>query len=325
MSGTINHLYVIESDSYVPYKNQALEEYLLDYVDNDSLILYLWQNKNTIVIGKNQNAFNECKVELLEADNGYLARRLSGGGAVYHDLGNINFTFLSTKNNYDVEKQTNTILSGINSLGFKAYKNGRNDLLIDDKKFSGHAYYSRKQQCYHHGTIMYDVNQETLWKYLTVNILKIKDKAINSSKSRVINLKQLNEDITIEDVKKALINAFKETYGLDIEYLTLDDLDQNEINRLTEFYASSDWKYGKIKEYEYVIEDKFDFGLVRIEYDLKDNIITDLTIYTDSLYTDSIEELIDILKGQNINDLNNLQSDDIQKQIIDFIWRKSNV
>ena len=325
MSGMINHLYVIESNTYIPYKNQALEEYLLDYVDKDSLILYLWQNQNTIVIGKNQNPFNECKVDQLESDNGYLARRLSGGGAVYHDLGNINFTFLSTKDNYDVEKQTDVILKAMKSLGLNAYKNGRNDLLIDDKKFSGHAYYTKGRKCYHHGTIMYDVDQGSLWKYLTVNILKIKDKAINSVKSRVINLRQLNNDITVDDIKESLKNSFKETYGLDIEYLSIDDLDQSEMERLTDFYASDDWRYGKIKEYKYSIEDKFDFGLVKIEYDLDDNIISDITIYTDSLYTDSIEKLIDILKGKNIYNLDNIELDDIQKEIVEFIRRKQNV
>ncbi|MBO4358960.1 MAG: lipoate--protein ligase, partial [Erysipelotrichaceae bacterium] len=138
---------MIDTSCKVPYRNQALEEYLLDQVDSKSLILYLWQNQRTVVIGKNQDAFNECNIERLENDGGYLARRLSGGGAVYHDLGNLNFTFLSHKVNYDVDRQDKVILDAMNRLGFDAEKNGRNDLLIDGRKFSGHAYYSRGDRC----------------------------------------------------------------------------------------------------------------------------------------------------------------------------------
>ena len=319
MNGKINQLYVIDSKTNIPFYNQALEEFLLEYVNQESLILYLWQNQNTIVIGKNQNAFNECDVTKLENDHGYLARRLSGGGAVYHDLGNLNFTFLSHSNNYDINIQTDIIIDAINKLGLKAYKNGRNDLLIDDKKFSGHAYYSRKDKCYHHGTIMFDVDQDKLNKYLTVSMLKLKDKAISSVKSRVINLKELNNDLTIDNIKNSLINSFENNYNLKHHLLDINDLDNNRIKQLEEKYASNDWRYGKQKKFNNSIERKFDFGIVKVEYNLKDSIIDDLVIYSDSLNTKSIEDLIDILIKKDINRINDYKYDDIQKQIVNFI------
>mgnify|MGYP004479750105 CR=1 FL=1 len=136
----VTKLTYIESNQVNPYKNLAVEEYLLLHCEDKECILYLWQNQNTVVIGRNQNAWKECKVTKLEEENGHLARRLSGGGAVYHDLGNLNFTFLVNKDEYSLEKQLQVIINAMGRLGLKAEKSGRNDILIDGKKFSGNAF-----------------------------------------------------------------------------------------------------------------------------------------------------------------------------------------
>ena len=125
----VTKLTYIESDQVNPYKNLAVEEYLLLHCEDKECILYLWQNQNTVVIGRNQNAWKECKVTKLEEENGHLARRLSGGGAVYHDLGNLNFTFLVNKDEYSLEKQLQVIINAMGRLGLKAEKSGRNDIL----------------------------------------------------------------------------------------------------------------------------------------------------------------------------------------------------
>ena len=133
----IEKLYTIESGSLNPYLNMGLEEYLKYHTGREECILYLWQNERTVVIGRNQNAWKECQTEELEGDGGYLARRLSGGGAVFHDLGNLNFTFLVRKENFNVEKQTEVILRAVNSLGIHAEKSGRNDITVDGCKLFG--------------------------------------------------------------------------------------------------------------------------------------------------------------------------------------------
>ncbi len=158
----LRNLYVLDNRNTDPRHNLALEEYLLHQVKPGQCILYLWQNQRTVVIGRNQHAANECRVQALEADGGQLVRRLSGGGAVYHDLGNLNFTFLTARRDYDVEKQTETILQAVRALGIPAEKNGRNDLTVQGGKFSGHAYYRSGEQCYHHGTLMVSVPRGSL-------------------------------------------------------------------------------------------------------------------------------------------------------------------
>ena len=178
----IEKITYIESNQFSPYRNLAVEEYLLLHCEDKECILYLWQNQNTVVIGRNQNAWKECRTTKLEEEGGHLARRLSGGGAVYHDLGNINFTFLISKEEYDLDRQLQVIIGAMEILGLKAEKSGRNDILIDGKKFSGNAFYEQEKHCYHHGTIMVGVNMETLSRYLTVSKDKLKSKGVDSVK-----------------------------------------------------------------------------------------------------------------------------------------------
>ena len=225
----VTKLTYIESNQVNPYKNLAVEEYLLLHCEDKECILYLWQNQNTVVIGRNQNAWKECKVTKLEEENGHLARRLSGGGAVYHDLGNLNFTFLVNKDEYSLEKQLQVIINAMGRLGLKAEKSGRNDILIDGKKFSGNAFYEQEKHCYHHGTIMVDVNMETLSRYLTVSKDKLKSKGVDSVKSRVTNLKEYLPELTLEELKKALRESFEEVYGLKAEEKKMEDLDAAKI------------------------------------------------------------------------------------------------
>lgn len=313
----INKLYVYKSDSYFPYHNQAIEEYLLNIVDKDSVILYLWQNNNTVFIGKNQNSFNECDFIQLEKDGGYLARRISGGGAVYHDLGNLNFTFISSNENYDLDRQDQVIINALKALDIEAYKSGRNDLLIDGKKFSGHAYYRGKENSFHHGTLMLEVDQEKMQKYLNVSLLKLNSKNVSSVKSRVINLIYLDESLTVEKIVRALYTSFSKEFKHDFVILDESDFDEELLSSLEEKYSSHDWKHLNEKSYPNNVEKRFDWGTVRIEYDLDYGIIKDFVIYTDALNTLDIEVIPNKIIGKSINEL--VYTNEIEKDVIELL------
>ncbi len=294
----INKLTFIKTSSKDPVYNLALEEYLLYKVQENEVILYLWQNEKTVVIGRNQNAYRECNVEALLEDGGHLVRRLSGGGAVYHDLGNLNFTFLTTRENYDVVKQTDVILKAVQSLNIDAQKNGRNDLTINGRKFSGHAYYRTGNQCYHHGTLMVDVDTAALNRYLQVNKLKLQAKAVASVTSRVVNLKDLNSELTIEGLKEALLQAFREVYELPAQELSVDERAKQQIEEGVGKFADDAWIYGKNNQrLPRYVQKRFDWGLLQIEYSLKKGSIDEIYLYSDGLAADYLSEAGQLIKN----------------------------
>ena len=187
----IKNLQFYVSHTVNPHLNLAIEKILFDAVDDETVILYLWQNQNTVVIGKNQNAFSECRTELLRQEGGTLARRLSGGGAVFHDLGNLNFTFICSTDNLDVAKNMEVIRRACLLSGITAELSGRNDILASGKKFSGNAFYNSKGRSYHHGTLLINADMEKLDRYLTPPKAKLETKGIKSVRTRVINLSEL--------------------------------------------------------------------------------------------------------------------------------------
>lgn len=313
-------LYYIETDSFDPYHNIALEEYLLDTLPVNSMALYLWQNEKTVVIGKNQSSYNEVNIEKLEADGGHLARRLSGGGAVYHDKGNLNFTFITSEKEFDLVRQNKVILGALKRCGINAEVNGRNDLTVEGRKFSGHAYYHTNKNSYHHGTLMVDVNQNSLADYLNVNRKKLESKRVESVRSRVVNLKQLNPELTVDKLKRELINSYSDVYDSDIMVIEESELNPEEIRRRAERFASAEWKYDKNEHYDHCLEKRFSWGMVRVEYSLKDEVINKIVIHTDSLNADSLISLPGKLKGRRIeNGLTELSDNEEEKDVIDLL------
>lgn len=178
--------------------------------------MYLWQNERTVVIGKNQNSFKECQVDRLMAEGGHLARRLSGGGAVFHDLGNLNFTFCVRRDDYDVRRQLGVLIRALGKLGITARLSGRNDVTVDGRKVSGNAFYRNGDFCYHHGTILVDADMEMMGRYLNVSAQKLRSNGVSSVRSRVINLTDCvspGKTVTVEMVRRAMLEAFAEIYG----------------------------------------------------------------------------------------------------------------
>lgn len=282
---------------YNPYDNLALEEYFLETVDDKSCILYLWQNQNTVVIGRNQNAWKECRVEELESEDGRLARRLSGGGAVFHDLGNLNFTFLASRENYDLQKQLSVIEKAAKSLEIEAKATGRNDIEVDGRKISGNAFYDNGKNRYHHGTILVDVDMGKLSKYLQVSDDKLKSKGVSSVKSRVANLKEFCPDLTIQEMKKHLIKAFGQVYGLPPQEILGVHIDTAHVKALSERYQSWEWKYGRKIPFEYEISKRFDWGDIDIRLHIESGKVSDVEVFSDAMDSAAVAAIPGALKG----------------------------
>lgn len=288
--------YIITSDTN-PYKNLALEEVLLHKVGNEECILYLWQNERTVVIGRNQNPWKECRLSELETAGGRLARRLSGGGAVFHDLGNLNFTFLAAKDNYDVDKQLEVIMKAVNRLGILAVKSGRNDITVENRKFSGNAFYSDGKHCYHHGTILVNVDMTKLSQYLNVSKDKLVSKGVDSVKSRVTNLREYAADLTIDKMKERLISAFGEVYGLIPTPFKLPEDGLLRLQQLEEKYSSWDWNFGRKLEFSDSFGSRFFWGDIEIKLIVEGGSIKECMVYSDALETELFEQLSAYLTG----------------------------
>ncbi len=321
----INKARYIISDQFNPYYNLSLEEYLLENVDDETCILYLWQNQNTVVIGRNQNGWKECNLKELEKNGGHLARRLSGGGAVFHDLGNLNFTFLINQKDYDVDRQLEVILQAVNNLGIKAEKSGRNDITVEGKKISGNAFYAKGSRAYHHGTILIDVNMDCLSGYLNVSQDKLQSKGVESVRSRVTNLKEYCAEVSVELVKEKLIEAFGTVYGCKPEKLSNNVIDKNKIDEIYHKYSSWDWIYGRKIEFEFQIAKRFPWGHIDIQLKVDNGKVVESAVYSDAMDSEFISQLPEMFNNCRFSSealtesLKRLKDDGMGREVIEDI------
>lgn len=271
---------VLSVESSDPYLNLGREELLLNTAKEGEVTLYLWQNAHTVVIGKNQNPWRECDVALFESENGKLARRSSGGGAVYHDMGNLNFTFIAPRELYDVNRQLSVILAAVRSFGIDAVFSGRNDLLANGKKFSGNAFQHTKSSALHHGTLLLHSDMQTVARYLSVSKEKMQSKGIASVASRVCNLRDFNEGVGVESMKRALAEAFAQEYG---ESREIADFSASELSPLRQKYASWDWRYGESPKFDIELENRFPWGEVQLALELNAARVVGAKAYSDAM------------------------------------------
>ena len=306
----IKNLYIFEGESFDPYYNLAVEEALLSATHN-ACILYLWQNQNAVVIGQNQNAWKECRTALLTEEGGRLARRKSGGGAVFHDLGNLNFTFLMPSEDYDLDKQFSVIEQACVLLGLPVERSGRNDLLAGGRKFSGNAFYRGKEASFHHGTILVDANMEKLGRYLSPSKAKLQAKGVESVRSRVGNLKEIAPNLTVSALKQALVQAFSAVYGLAVETLPASLLDAVEVETLRQRNGTWEWNYGKKLPFALSVEGRFDWGGVEIGLDVESGTIKAAKVYSDAMDETLPQQLETALVGRKLaqSDLQHLPAD----------------
>ena len=322
-------LQFIVSNQTNPYWNIAVENYLLSLPETEVVTLYLWKNRRTVVIGQNQNPFSECNVEALEADGGYLMRRRTGGGAVYHDDGNINFSFVVPKALYDQTRQFRVIQRAVESFGLKTVLSGRNDILVSSefgvrslevsdasnnselrtpnselRKFSGNVFSKGRYQDLHHGTILIKGNMEDLQRYLKPKPAKLQKHGVASVRSRVVNLSELNPEITSDSIVPHLRSAFIEEYAGDKSFnfqfpiFNFDELiARPEVRALYEEFASPEWKYGKWKSFTAQRSAQFDWGGVELSLTVENDVITDVQLASDALDLAALDEARLLLSG----------------------------
>lgn len=263
-----------------PYFNVATE-YQLFLESADEPQLFLWQNSRAVVFGRNQNVSAECDMDFLKRNDIKPVRRFSGGGAVFQDLGNVNFTFLSAEAAAEPDRYLKVIKNAISTLGIECDFSSRNDLLTDGKKFSGHAYYADLGKYMYHGTIMVHVDLALLSGALHPSYLKLHSKGIDSVKSRVINLSQINQEITTEGIVAACAEAFRQEYSISGKPAHINS--RNMKPEVLERLRSELWIYGQSPDYQIEIEKKLSFGNVTIHSDVTDGRITRIKIFTDGL------------------------------------------
>lgn len=277
----INQLKIFQSDSYDPYYNLAVEKHLFDIVEKGCVILYLWQNDNTIVIGANQNPWAECNHELAKSENVKIARRISGGGAVYHDLGNLNFTFISHTEDYNLGKNLEVIKKAVELAGISSEISGRNDILYEGKKFSGNAFYNSNSKSYHHGTLLINTDFDKMKRYLTPSKTKLEAKGVKSVSSRVINLTEINNKLTISKMKEHFISAAELIFNLKSTEISYTD--EKEILAISSKYSGWDYIYKKTAPFDIFLSSRFDFGEITLNLSVKNAIIEGAEVFTDSM------------------------------------------
>ncbi len=293
----------IRSKTNNPAFNIATEEYLLKNKSEDCFYLYI--NRPSIIVGKHQNSLAEINVEYVKQNKIDVIRRLSGGGAVFHDPGNLNFTFIK-KGKLDstdgFRKYTQPILDVLNELGVEAKFEGRNDLTINGKKFSGNAKHYYQNKILQHGTLLFTSKLPDLSKALKINPLKYSDKAVKSVRSRVTNISEhLLQQITLEEFESLLINHVRNLYD-DSEVYELTKDDTKAIENLVENkYNTWDWNFGNSPKYNFQKGIKTSGGHIEVNLEVSKGIIQKSKIYGDFFNTEDIRELEAFLEGKPHN------------------------
>lgn len=288
-----NYFYV--SPSLDGWQNLATDEWFLDHLSPEDMILYFYTNENAVIIGKNQNPWKECDLAAMEADGVQFVRRITGGGAVYHDRGNLNFSFIVGEKRYDVEKQLQVILQAVRSFGIPCDFSGRNDLLAGGRKFSGNAFCKRGQICQHHGTLLLNANLSKLQNYLRPDPRKLQAKGVSSVRSRVCNLTEF-APVTAEAMVAAIRKAFCQVYGAVEDFVpTPESLAAMLLYR--EKQASWDWRLGKTPGFDLELDTRFPWGGVQLLLTAKNSIVTDAVIYSDAMDPELPEDVKTRLTG----------------------------
>ncbi|CAM3652790.1 lipoate--protein ligase [Mesobacillus zeae] len=285
-----------------PHINLAIEEYALKNLDVNETYLLFYINEPSIIIGKNQNTIEEINTDYVEKNGIHVVRRLSGGGAVYHDLGNLNFSFITKDDGesfHNFKKFTEPVITALKKIGVEAELSGRNDILAGGKKISGNAQFSTRGRMFSHGTLLFDSEMENVVSALKVKKDKIESKGIKSIRSRVANISEFMTDkISIEDFRLLLLkNIFA---GLDeIPQYILSEDDWKKIMELSkQRYQNWDWNYGKSPKFNIQHSHRFPVGGIDVRLEVSKGIIENCKIYGDFFGVGDVSEIEERLTGR---------------------------
>ncbi|MDX7999409.1 lipoate--protein ligase [Xenorhabdus sp. Reich] len=297
-------LRLLLSDSHDPWFNLAVEECIFRQMPANQRVLFLWRNANTVVVGRAQNPWKECNTRRMEQNGVKLARRSSGGGAVFHDLGNTCFTFMAGKPEYNKTVSTQIILDGLKKSGINATASGRNDLVLSspegERKISGSAYRETKDRGFHHGTLLINADLNRLADYLNPDPKKLQAKGITSVRSRVTNLSELLPDITHEKVCRGIIAAFFEYFGETAKAEIISPQALPDLPGFSDTFAkqsSWEWNFGQAPAFCHTLDTRFRWGGIELHVDIEQGVISRCQMFTDSLDPAPFELLAEKLIG----------------------------
>ncbi|MBT2653803.1 lipoate--protein ligase [Bacillus sp. ISL-18] len=284
-----------------PHINLAIEEYALKNLDINETYLLFYINEPSIIIGKNQNTIEEINTDYVETNGIHVVRRLSGGGAVYHDLGNLNFSFITKDDGesfHNFRKFTEPVVEALQKLGVNAMLSGRNDLEVEGRKISGNAQFSTKGRMFSHGTLMLNSEIENVVSALKVKKDKIESKGIKSVRSRVANISEfLTKKVSIEEFRSLLL---KNIFGAqdDIPEYSLTEEDWEKIHQLSkERYQNWDWNYGKSPKFNLQHSHRFPVGSIDVRLEVNKGVIENCKIYGDFFGVGEVSEIERKLTG----------------------------
>ena len=294
-------LFIDNKGIHDPMINLAIEEHVLRNLDVNESYLLFYINEPSIIIGKNQNTAEEINTEYVEENGIKVVRRLSGGGAVYHDLGNLNFSFITKDDGesfHNFQKFTEPVVKALKKLGINAELSGRNDILAEGKKISGNAMFSTRGRMFSHGTLMFDVNVDDVVASLKVKKDKIESKGIKSVRSRVTKIADFLENpITIEEFKSLILKYIFEGSEEVPEYVLTEE-DWNKIHEISkERYQSWDWNYGKSPKFNLQNSHRFPVGSIDIRLEVNKGRIESCKIYGDFFGVGEVAEIEELLNG----------------------------
>ena len=291
----IEKFYLAYADGSEPGRNLALESTLLDNVLPGEMILYLWQNNNTVLIGRNQNVYREVNLDSIERDGVHLMRRVSGGAAIYHDLGNLNYSFVARDTDFSADRQISIINEAISSLGIPAEIQEKKSIFVDGRKVSGSAYYHLNGASIQQSSILVSCDLDKVMEYIVPDPERFTKRGLAPISTRVANLCDTIPSLTVQEVASAVVKTCEDAFKTKYELYPMPNRDLIEQKKF--MFNSKLWTYGRSIQVDHYCENRFPWGEVRLEFQVENGEVTDARVWSDSAEPSVITDMYKALLG----------------------------